>query len=195
MTSRSGLFLGVAAFLLGACGRPDGLELIPAATKSCEGEAPTSDQTSPNALMLPGRVCGACHRAGGQAANSPWTMAGTVYGAASGSCNTGGLANITVEVSYAMDDPKGQYHVDDLQPGGQLKTNSAGNFYTTARFVAPMKIRIYEGPANAPTRQAAMAKLVGTDPSGAQIAVDCNSCHYPNSPDLPGGSFGRVFLE
>lgn len=197
MTSRRGLFysIGSAVLALGlfACSNPSGLELIPAATKSCTDE-PTSSQTAASASMLPGRICGACHRAGGQAANSPWTVSGTVYDTKDGPCNSGGVAGVTVEITYAQDDPKGQYLVDEVQPGGLLKTNDAGNFYSAARFVSPMKVRIYSGTPQNPGRQAQMNKFVGVDASGAAITVDCNACHYPNSPDLPGTDFGRIFL-
>lgn len=199
MTSRRGLFhsVGSALLVLGlsACSDPSGLELISAATISCEGEEPLSAQKQASSSMLPGRVCGACHRAGGQAANSPWTVSGTVYGSKDGACNTGGLAGITVEIAYAKDDPKGQYFVDQVQDGGLLKTNESGNFYSTGRFVSPMKIRIFEGTRENPGRQAQMIKLVGVDDTGAPTTVDCNACHYPNSPQLPGNTFGRVFLE
>ncbi len=198
MTSRRGLFhsVGSALLVLGlsACSDPTGLELIPAATVSCEGEEPLSAQKQASASMLPGRVCGACHRAGGQAANSPWTISGTVYGSKDGPCNSGGLPGITVEIVYAKDDPKGLYRVDELQDGGLLKTNESGNFYSTRRFVSPMKIRIFEGTRTNPGRQAQMIKLVGVDENGAPTTVDCNACHYPNSPQLPGSSYGRIFL-
>jgi hypothetical protein len=199
MMSRRGLFhcIGSALFVLGlsACSDPSGLDLIPAATVSCEGEEPLSAQKLASASMLPGRVCGACHRAGGQAANSPWTVSGTVYATKDGPCNTGGQAGITVEIAYAKDDPKGQYFVDQVQPGGLLKTNESGNFYSTARFVSPMKVRIFSGTPENPGRQAQMVKLVGIDDSGAPTTVDCNACHYPNSPQLPGNTYGRIYLE
>lgn len=199
MTSRRGLFhcFGSVLLALGlsACSDPTGLELIPTATVSCEGEEPLSAQKQASASMLPGRVCGACHRAGGQAANSPWTLSGTIYGTKDGACNSGGLAGITVEVTYAKDDPKGQYVVDQIQPGGVIKSNESGNFYSTQRFVSPMKVRIYEGTPENPMRQAQMIKLVGVDDNGAPTTVDCNACHYPNSPQLPGNTYGRIFLQ
>ena len=112
-----------------------------------------------------------------------------------GPCNSGGVSGVTVEITYAQDDPKGRYLVDEVQPGGLLKTNDAGNFYSAARFVSPMKVRIYSGTPQNPGKQAQMTKFVGVDASGAAITVDRNACHYPNSPDLPGTDYGRIFLQ
>lgn len=198
MTARSGLMLSLAAGLtltlgMASCDRPSGLELIPEAVVSCPTEQPTSDQQSEGTKMLPGRVCGACHRTGGQAANSPWTLSGTVFADVSSPCNTGGVANIGIDILYSQDDPNGGYRMNEVQPSGSLRTNDAGNFYTAAKFVAPMRIRIYD--PNNPTRQALMSNLVGQDPStGAVTRVDCNFCHYPGSPNLPGNTYGRIYL-
>jgi hypothetical protein len=186
---------GLAAGLglgLSACGSNTGLELIPEATVSCSTETPSADQQAAGANMLPGRVCGACHRAGGQAQNSPWTLSGTIYASATSNCNDQGLSGIGVDILYGQDDPKGAYRNNELQPGGSLRTNSVGNFYTATRFQPPIRIRIYD--PNDPTRQARMVNLVGQDPvTGNLTRVDCNFCHYPGSPNLTGNN-GRIYL-
>jgi len=182
-----GLSLGLAA-----CSDPTGLELIDEAKVSCAAEDATPEMQAASPTMLPGRACGACHRAGGQAQNSPWTVSGTVYATATSPCNGGGLANMGVDILYAQDDPNGGYHMNDLQPNGRLRTNAVGNFYTAAKFVAPMRIRVYD-PANS-SRQVLMKMAVGQDLStGAAVRVDCNSCHYPGSPRLSGNN-GRIYL-
>jgi hypothetical protein len=198
MTARSGhrfisfsLITGLGLGLL-ACSGSTGLELIPEAVVSCAAEEPTPEMQNAGSTMLPGRVCGACHRTGGQAMNSPWTLSGTIFNDQNASCNGGGQAGIGVDVLYSADDPNGAYVQNQVQPGGTLRTNDVGNFYTAARFVSPMKIRIYD--PNDATRQMFMTTLVGQDPNtGATTRVDCNFCHYPGSPNLIGNN-GHVYL-
>jgi hypothetical protein len=199
MTSRRGLKVSLAVGLglgLAACSNPTGLELIPEAVVSCPeyGSLPP-DQVMPQANMLPGAVCGACHRTGGQAQNSPWTLSGTIFPAAMTSmCGGNSLPmQLAIDVLYGEDDPNGTYRANMVQPNGTLVTNSVGNFYTAAKFVAPIAIRLYD-PAN-PTHQTLMQTLVGQDPNtGATTRVDCNFCHYPGSPNLPGNTYGRIYL-
>lgn len=185
------LFAGLGLGLL-ACSGNSGLELIPEALVSCNGEETTSDQSVADKTMLPGRVCGACHRTGGQAMNSPWTLSGTIYRDAMAACNSGGVPNIGIDILFAQDDPNGGYRMNEVQPSGTLRTNAAGNFYTSAKFVAPMRIRVYD--PNDATRAILMQTLVGQDPqTGATTRVDCNFCHYPGSPNLIGNN-GRIYL-
>ncbi len=138
--------------------------------------------------MLPGRVCGACHRSGGQAQNSPWTLAGTIYPDGAAKCNSAGLAGATIQVLYTADDPMGRYRKNDVQPGGNIKSNEAGNFYSTGFFVTPMRIRVFTGTSDLPTKEMFMTTLVGLDPATNQsVRVDCNTCHG-------GTSTPRVYL-
>jgi hypothetical protein len=177
---------------LGACGNSTGLEVTSEAAVSCPNETPAVGDTSMSGdVMLPGRVCGACHRTGGQAQNSPWTLSGTVYGDPMSMCNTGGLANATVQVLYTADDPMGRYRKNDVQPGGNIMTNAVGNFYTAGIFVTPMRIRVFTGPSDQPTKEMFMTTLVGLDPNTNQsIRVDCNFCHFA------GGMAGaRIYLQ
>lgn len=184
---------GLSALLgLSSCTQSDGLELIAEAQVSCTGEEPTSEMRAAGPTMLPGRVCGACHRTGGPAQNSPWTLSGTVYNSVSSPCNSDFRQDITVEILYARDSPTGIYRRNDLQPGGRLKTNAVGNFFTSGRFIGPMKIRIIEGDPDNPTKQQIMATEVGYDENTGQTArVDCNFCHYQGGPN---GSPGRIYM-
>ena len=176
---------------IGACNNPTGLELTTDAIKSCASEEPTEEMKSAGATMLPGRVCGACHKSGGQALNSPWTLAGTLYPDAGATCNTAGVSGATIQVLYTADDPMGVYKNNAVQPGGELRTNEVGNFYTTAQFVSPMRIRVFTGQTDSPTKEMYMTTLVGKDPTTmAPVRVDCNFCHWS------GGQAGaRLYLK
>src|SRR5579872_3985386 len=90
-----GLLLGCTLSAPG-CGPPNGALVTDAARAGCEME--TDVETATNANMLPGRDCGYCHHAGGQATNSPWTVSGTVYGSPNSPCNSGGLGGVVVQV-------------------------------------------------------------------------------------------------
>jgi len=202
MTSRSGIrqtrltgvffgAVGLALFGISACDSATGLEVTPEAKASCANEEASAAQQAASADMLPGRVCGACHRAGGQATNSPWTVSGTVYGTPDSACNDPGVSNVFVEVLYGEDDPNGGYQKNETQPNGIIKTTASGNFYTAARFTAPMKIRVFEGDRNSPTKSIFMQTLVGKDPTtGLTTRVDCNSCHHS-----AGIALTRVYLR
>ncbi len=176
---------------VGACSNPTGLELTAEAIASCSGEEPTDEMKVAAETMLPGRVCGACHRSGGQATNSPWTLAGTLYADPSSPCNTGGIAKATVQILYTADDPMGSYKKNAVQTGGTLLTNDVGNFYTSAQFVSPMRIRVFTGPSDNPLKEMYMTTLVGRDPvTNQSVRVDCNFCHYA------GGQAGsRLYLK
>lgn len=202
LTMMAGLGLLVAVSAAG-CEKVDPLAVIPEAAVSCPDETVSPEDQAAGANMLPGRVCGACHRAGGQASASPWTLSGTVYATSTTKCNERGLPNVTVEVLYGADGPNLTYRANELQPGGTLRTNEVGNFYSAARYVPPIKIRIYEGDSANPTRQAVMASLVGYDTqTGNTARVDCNYCHFPGSPNISAFNpqndpylYGRIYLK
>jgi hypothetical protein len=181
------------ALLAASCSDSTGLVLNPDAVVGCPDYAPMQGlEVAEGPGMLPGAVCGSCHRTGGQAENSPWTLAGTIFATKDAQCGSGGVANIGVDVLFAMDDPNGAFRMNEIQPGGTLRTNSVGNFFTATKFVAPIRIRVYD-PTDT-TRQILMNTLVGQDPSsGATTRVDCNFCHYPGSPMLTPGN-GHIYL-
>jgi hypothetical protein len=189
----------LAVLGLGACDNPTGLQVTAEAAISCPNETPVVGDTAPNGTtMLPGRVCGACHRTGGQAQNSPWTLAGTIYTDPMSTCNTGGLAGVTIEVLYTSDDPMGRYKANQVQPGGTLMSNEVGNFYSSGLFVSPMRIHIYTGPASLPTKEMYMTTLVGRDPvTNQSVRVDCNACHFAGAQAgngiTPAG--GHIYLQ
>lgn len=179
----------LAAGALAGCGPPNGAVLVPEAVAGCED--PTQDQLNTNENMLPGRNCGTCHTAGGQATNSPWTVSGTVYGQKNSSCNSGGLAGISVEVRYGMADNHTPplYQAGDRQPNGLLRTNASGNFWTAAHFVAPLTIRVFETDKGGNvTREKCMHGAQGR----GFLKVNCADCHqFPGVQAAPG----RIYLD
>lgn len=169
----SGLSAGACALALAlpGCGGEPNLDSVPTAKAGCE--EPTAQQLSESSLMLPGRNCMDCHKSGGQAADYPWTAAGTVYQkAGSGkTCNTGGADGVTVEI---------------LDAGGtmvlaSLTTNAAGNFFFAKNEFAGTS------PVRARVRKGTMTRTMA---SAVNVAGGCASCHFP------GGAAGdRIYLE
>ena len=161
------------AFLLAAVVSPlagCGGGIDPVAANAVAGcETATADQLVAGATMLPGRACGNCHKAGGQAAEHIFTVAGTVYSNPMGSCNSGGVANATVEI-LKMD---GSVQMT-------LTTNAVGNFYSHDPVMFPLKARV---------------KATGKttlEMAGAQSSGNCASCHA--KPGLSGAP-GRIYIQ
>ena len=159
------------AFLLSALIAPFtgcGGGVDPAAANAVAGcEAATSEQLAEGATMLPGRACMNCHKAGGQAAEHPFSVAGTVYSSATANCNSGGVSGATVEI-LKMD---GSVQLT-------LTTNAVGNFYSHDPVTFPLKARVKMG-----TKTQEM--------SGAQASGNCAQCHA--KPGLSGAP-GRIYL-
>lgn len=172
----SGLLVGaLMASLVPGCSPPDGadLEAVPEAKAGCEVASEANKLT--NQTMLPGRVCTGCHKAGGQATNSPFTISGTIFSAKNSPCNGGGLANYVVEILNEM---------GEVQPNGTLRTNGVGNFYSAFRYTTPMKVRIYN--ANTPDKKVDMQTPIGRGATG-NLRVSCNECHqFPGIEGAPG---------
>lgn len=165
MTRTLRITCALLALGIGACGGDVNIAAVPEAVAGCE--APRPDDLVPEAPMLPGRRCMACHKQSGQAGDLPWTAAGTVYASPSSACNTGGLEGVKVELA----DETRKVLIT-------LYTNRSGNFFTAeplpfSRLIARVskdgKIKEMQTPA----------------PS-----ADCASCH------LPGGlAGGRIYLN
>lgn len=164
---RTILRFGCALLLLCsvACDDDVNLDAVPGAAAGCE--PPSADNLVPEAPMLPGRHCIACHQAGGQADRLPWSAAGTVFPATTSPCNSDGLEGVTVQIA----DETRKILIT-------LTTNRSGNFFTAeplqfhsiiARVSKDGKVREMQTPA----------------PN-----ADCPSCHYPG-----GAAGGRIFLD
>lgn len=157
------LFLALG--LLGACASDVNLAAVPEAVAGCE--APTEDLLVPEAPMLPGRHCIACHTEKGQADGLNWTAAGTIYAKQGSRCNTGGLEGVKVEIAD-----------DTRKILITLYTNRTGNFFTSEiRDFSKVRVRI--------SKDGVTKEMVGTQPS-----ADCPSCHYPGGQ----APLGRIYL-
>jgi hypothetical protein len=203
-----GAGLLLAALPLGwlSCTPPDGADLEaaekvrPGTKAGCEDATPQLLTTNQN--MAPGRDCGSCHRAGGQATNSPFTMAGTVFSDLNAACNPGGVANVFVEIL----DEKGE-----LQENGLLRTNGVGNFYASFRYTTPLLVRVREYLNNdaklgkdmvtgKPTttgsvvKEAVMVTPVGRGSEG-NLRVNCAECHQFSGSGGLQGAPGRVYIN
>jgi hypothetical protein len=199
----AGILLAMLPLAWPGCTPPDGADLEaadkqrPGTKGGCEDATPQLLATNQN--MLPGRDCGSCHRAGGQATNSPFTVAGTVFTDQNAPCNPGGLGNVYVEV---LDDSGA------LQENGLLRTNGVGNFYSAFRYTTPLQVRVRqygtEGPmlgvdmmsgkpvtTGTVVKEAVMLTKQGRGSDG-NVAVNCTSCHQ--FPGLTGAA-GRVYLN
>jgi hypothetical protein len=145
-----------------SCARP--VELFPEAQAGCEES--TEESLVPTPLMLPGRLCQACHVAGGQSRYA-WTASGTVFGSPTAPCNPGGLAGVTVELI----DENEQVLIT-------LVTNRAGNFFTAeARDLSRFRARI--------SRDGRVREM-----RTLQSTAACATCHVPGGP-----APGRIFLD
>jgi hypothetical protein len=103
-------------------------------------------------LMLPGTDCIACHQEGGSAADSPFTVAGTVF--VSDDCPE--------PVQGAV-----VHLVDDDGVTLALSANEAGNFFTSAPLTMPLEVSVeYQG--------------VEVHKPRPLNAGSCNMCHQPD---------------
>ena len=167
---RSYGLLGPASLLfltwLGAgCASDVTLLAVPEAVAGCE--SPTADELNPEAPMLPGRQCMACHTKGGQAERRAWVVAGTVFDNLTAKCNTQGLEGVKVEIA----DSKRKVLLT-------LYTNRAGNFFSaepidTTGIIARV------------SKDGKVKEMQGVMTSG-----DCIVCHRPG-----GVSGGRIYLN
>ncbi len=162
---RMNMRLGVALLLgLSACAEVN-LDKAAGAGAGCED--PSEDNLVPQAPMLPGRSCMACHRQGGQASGAVWTASGTVYGSGSSACNTGGLEGVKVELA----DENRKILIT-------LYTNRSGNFFTAE----PLS---YEKLIARVSKDGKIKEMSSPVPSG-----DCASCHNPTGP-----AGARIYLN
>lgn len=153
--------------ILPACAGPVDLDAVRDAVVKCE--PPTAEQLNPTARMLPGRMCQACHRSGGQAGYIPWTASGTVYARADSLCNDGGLEGVQVDLL----DEKDSVFLS-------LTTNRSGNFFTAEPINVPrFRVRL--------SKDGYCQEMIGLQPTGS-----CAGCHYPSTDT---NAPGRVYLD
>lgn len=121
-------------------------------------------------LMHPGMACVDCHKKSGEREAAIYTMAGTLYptGHEPDDCNG---TSATAGAQIVITDATGRET--------RLSPNSAGNFFTTARFTAPCTVKVVQGDKV----RAMKAALPAT--------ADCNSCHTADGAE---GAPGRIAL-
>jgi hypothetical protein len=120
------------------------------APEECSLEAP--EWGHGGELMLPGTDCISCHQEGGAAADSPFTVAGTVF--ASGDCPEpvqGAVVHLVDADGVAL----------------ALSVNEAGNFFSSEPLTMPLEVSVeYQGSqVHKP-----VPLSVGS----------CNMCHQPD---------------
>ena len=141
------------------------LLLLSGCSAEQDSAAPSADTAADCALtepawgsggedMLPGLDCLDCHREGGRAANTPFTVAGTVF--VDAACPEG-VPDATVEIT----DAEGTML--------SLPTSALGNFYSDAALEGSLFVRITTAGATAEMEWA----------SGA-----CNQCHSLDGANL-----------
>ncbi len=138
-------------------------------------------------VMQPGADCTHCHAADGVASDRQWTIAGTVFGSATG-CNKfspdsgtgceGGVEGVQVLVT------------DDQGQTLTLTSNAAGNFYTDEPIGPLTSVMIQKGKRR-------MIMNVGAA-GGVGNPASCNYCHTVENPGTPApgnyGTPGSLFI-
>jgi hypothetical protein len=153
------LFIRCALGLVGMVAGCSG-ETSDAAPYECSLEAP--EWGHGGELMLPGTDCISCHQEGGSAADSPFTVAGTVF--MTDDCPEpvqGAVVHLVDADGVARD----------------LSANEVGNFFTSEPLAMPLEVSVeYQG--------------VVVDKPRPLNAGSCNMCHQPGGvgyvrPGLP----------
>jgi len=128
---------------------------------ACGGE-------SPNAARNQGEDCDSCHKPGGKAPRSLFTVSGSVFRSRDGDPLESGARAVALTVT------------DATGRSLELETNSGGNFYTTRELRFPVRVALRTLPGGA----------VREGPEGACAHGNCNLCHHPTQPT--GGARGRL---
>lgn len=123
---------------------------------------------SANATRNQGEDCGSCHRPGGKAPESMFTVSGTVFRSRDGEPRESGAK----EVALVLTDARGRRL--------ELRSNGGGNFYSKQEVEFPVRVALRELPAGA-ERQG---------PEGTCRHGNCNLCHALKTP--AGGARGRL---
>lgn len=150
-------FAAASLLFLAACGAAPEECTVTNAFSLAPGEA-----TGP--LMRPGNNCLRCHTAGGEAANKPLSVGGTIFPTAdAGYCD--GVEGVTVHVT------------DKNGKSVTLVSNAAGNFYSAEALEQPLSITV--------EKDGRTAVMPVTTPTGG-----CALCH--SYPDAVSGAAGRI---
>jgi cytochrome c2 len=116
----------------------------------------------PNALRNQGEDCLSCHKVGGKAPRSLFTVSGTVFRAADGEPRETGAGQVAVILTDAV----GQRL--------ELVSNAAGNFWSKAPLRFPVQVALRALPEGAPRQ----------GPAGRCAHGNCNQCHSYEQPGV-----------
>jgi hypothetical protein len=116
----------------------------------------------PDALRNQGEDCVSCHRVGGKAPRSLFTVSGSVFRDASGEPRETGAAGVAV----VLDDAAGRTVA--------LATNAAGNFWSKEEVLFPVRVTLRSLPGGAPRQGPAETCAHG----------NCNQCHSYERPGV-----------
>lgn len=135
---------------------------------SCAG------REDPNALRNQGEDCLSCHKAGGKAPRSLFTVSGTVFRSASGEPREDGAAGVAVLLADAA--------------GRQvtLTSNAAGNFWSKEDLRFPVRVTLTLPPDKVAPGGGAQRQ----GPADACRHGNCNQCHSYEKPGV--GAKGRL---
>lgn len=122
----------------------------------------------PDALRNQGEDCVSCHREGGKAPRTLFTISGSVFRAAAGEPRETGAA----EVELLLTDASGRRIT--------LRTNSGGNFYSRQEVLFPVQVALRTLPVGVPRQ----------GPIDTCQHGNCNQCHAYERPGV--GARGRL---
>jgi len=124
--------------------------------------AKAARREDPNALRNQGEDCVSCHRVGGKAPRSLFTVSGTVFRADTGEPRETGAAGVEVVLE------------DAAERRVELVTNAAGNFWSREEVLFPVRVTLRTLPGGAPRQGPAERCAHG----------NCNQCHSYEKPGV-----------
>jgi len=122
----------------------------------------------PDALRNQGEDCVSCHRPGGKAPRTLFTVSGSVFRSASGEPRETGAAGVAVVLD------------DAAERRVELVTNAAGNFWSKEEVLFPVRVTLRALPGGAPRQ----------GPADTCAHGNCNQCHADERPGV--GARGRL---
>lgn len=116
----------------------------------------------PNALRNPGEDCVSCHRLGGKAPRSLFTVSGSIFRADTGEPRETGAGG----VELVLEDSAGRIV--------ELVSNAAGNFWSKEEILFPVQVTVRARPGG-PARRG---------PADRCAHGNCNQCHSYEKPGV-----------
>jgi mono/diheme cytochrome c family protein len=124
--------------------------------------ARAAGRDGPDALRNPGEDCVSCHRMGGKAPRTLFTVSGTVFRSGSGEPRETGAGRVEV----VLEDAAGRRV--------ELTSNAAGNFWSKVEVLFPVQVSLRNLPDGAPRQ----------GPADRCDHGNCNQCHSYERPGV-----------